>query len=172
MQIIINNEGEMEHLGATIAPLLQSKDTVYLIGTLGAGKTTLVRGIARGMGYSGRVTSPTFTIMNIYQSTPVIYHFDFYRLDENSISDIGLDDYIEKDGIVLIEWPEAGGEMLPREALFINIELVNGDYEQGRMLTLKGQGERYRKLVEEMIKRVDTGCRQCYSSSGSSTIKR
>lgn len=159
MQVVVNTELEMEHLGKTLALRLENRDTVYLTGTLGAGKTTLVRGVARGLGYTGRVTSPTFTLMNIYQTVPPIYHFDFYRLDSVNMDDLGLEDYLEKDGIALIEWPQAGWNILPREALLVNIELINDDYDQGRLVSLEGRGERYRKLVEELINHVDSGCR-------------
>jgi len=140
-------------LGAMLARLLEKNDIVYLTGELGAGKTTLVRGIARGLGYTGKVTSPTFTLMNVYRAAMDIFHFDFYRLEGGDLGDLGLDDYLEKEGLSLIEWPQAGLAMLPPEALLIDIALVEGDYERERLVRLSGQGDRYQAKVEE-IKRL------------------
>lgn len=158
MQIIVANEKAMEDLGASLARILQTGDVVYLSGELGAGKTTLVRGIAVGLGYQGRVTSPTFTIMNIYQTEPPIYHFDFYRLDNSDLEDLGLDDYLEKDGITFIEWPRSNGE-LPAEALLIGIELVEDDYERERKVVVSACGPRYAARLKELEKIVDTSHR-------------
>lgn len=159
--INIANEEEMESLGEKVAAVLEGGDLVYLMGELGAGKTTLVRGIARGLGYRGRVNSPTFTLMNIYQSSPVIYHFDFYRLEGRELTDLGLEDYLEQEGLALIEWPQAGFSMqdqpgnsdtLPREAIYINIELTDDDYDRERQVSISVQGDRYQGKLEELRK--------------------
>ncbi len=153
MEILVYSEKEMEELGQKIARVLDHNDLVYLIGALGAGKTTLVRGIARGKGYSGRVTSPTFTLMNIYRidSNP-INHFDFYRLNPDEIYDLGLDDYINREGISLIEWPQVGEGYLPREALFINIALLDDDYDRERKVTIMAWGREYQEKIKELQK--------------------
>lgn len=159
LHIQISSEEEMERLGEKIAAVLNSGDLVYLLGELGAGKTTLVRGIARGLGYLGRISSPTFTLMNIYPSSPVIYHFDFYRLEGRELTDLGLEDYLEQEGLALIEWPQAGllrqdqpddGDTLPREALYINIELTDDDYDRERQVYISVQGDRYQGKLEEL----------------------
>lgn len=137
-------------LGRTLAGVLQKHDIVYLIGELGAGKTTLVRGIAWGLGYTGKVTSPTFTLMNVYQAEIDIFHFDFYRLEGSDLADLGLEDYLEKEGLSLIEWPQTGEKTLPAEALVVNIEIVEGDYERERLVKLSGIGARYQAKVEEV----------------------
>lgn len=161
LHINIANEEEMESLGEKVAAVLESGDLVYLMGELGAGKTTLVRGIARGLGYRGRVNSPTFTLMNIYQSCPVIYHFDFYRLEGRELTDLGLEDYLEQEALALIEWPQAGfslqgqpgnSDMLPREAIYINIELTDDDYDRERQVNISVQGDRYQGKLEELRK--------------------
>jgi len=161
LQIKIYNDQEMEQLGEKIADVLNSRDLVYLIGELGAGKTTLVRGITRGLGYQGRVTSPTFTLMNIYPAELPIYHFDFYRLEGNELSDLGLEEYLEQDGIALIEWPQSGlaspertgsHGILPDEALLIKIELTEDDYDRERLVTIFARGERYQHKLEELQK--------------------
>lgn len=153
MLITVHSEEEMISLGGLLAQVLEKNDIVYLTGELGAGKTTLVRGIARGLGYAGRVTSPTFTLMNVYPAGMDIFHFDFYRLEGTDLGDLGLEDYLEKEGLSLIEWPQAGAAMLPSEALLVDIELVEGDYERERLVRLSGKGDRYQAKVEE-VKRL------------------
>ncbi|MBO8158255.1 tRNA (adenosine(37)-N6)-threonylcarbamoyltransferase complex ATPase subunit type 1 TsaE [Thermosyntropha sp.] len=151
MQLVVENAAKMEELGEKLAGLLKSQDIVYLTGDLGVGKTTLVRGIARGLGYEGKVTSPTFTLMNIYEGKFPIFHFDFYRLDEESeLKDLGLEDYLGKEGIALVEWAKGSSLFLPEEALFINITLVDDDYEKGRLVSFKACGKKYEEKLKEL----------------------
>lgn len=150
MDINVASAEKMQELGQLLGRLLQAKDVLYLIGDLGAGKTTLVQGIAKGLGYNGRVTSPTFTLMNIYPTKPEIYHYDFYRLEGNELDDLGLEDYLERDGIALIEWPSLDNTSLPQEALLIEIILTDDDYDKERQLMFKAQGARYVALLEEL----------------------
>lgn len=152
MELIISDEDKMQELGKKIAQVLTDKDLVYLIGELGAGKTTLVRGIARGKGYEGLVTSPTFTLMNMYQGDIRINHFDFYRLTSEDIYDLGLEDYLERNGLSLIEWPEAGQSYLPQDALLINIQLIDDDYNRERKVVISASGSYYLKKIEELQK--------------------
>lgn len=156
MVISVKNEEEMLTLGQTVARVLSAGDVVCLVGELGAGKTTLVRGIARGLGYPGRVTSPTFTLMNVYEGDVPLYHFDFFRLQGRDIADLGMEEYLEQDGVCFIEWPIIGQGALPQEAMEIRIELLNEDYNQGRMVAITGQGP-YTKKVEELEHIVSTG---------------
>ncbi len=151
MELLVYNENEMEQLGEKIARVLDHNDLVYLIGELGAGKTTLARGIARGRGYAGRVTSPTFTLMNIYKiGNAQINHFDFYRLNHDEICDLGLDDYLDREGMSLIEWPQAGENYLPEEALFINISLVDDDYDRERIVSIITRSREYQEKIKEL----------------------
>ncbi len=151
MELLVYNETEMEELGEKIARVLDHNDLVYLIGELGAGKTTLVRGIARGRGYTGRVTSPTFTLMNVYRiDNAQINHFDFYRLNYDEICDLGLDDYLAREGMSLIEWPQAGESYLPEEALFINISLVDDDYDRERLVSIMARSREYQEKIKEL----------------------
>jgi len=154
LETIVHNDGEMQELGKAIAGVLEINDVVYIVGDLGVGKTTLTRGIARGLGYKGRVNSPTFTIMNVYEIVPVIYHFDFYRLEGADMFDLGLEDYLGREGISIIEWPQAGETILPEEALIININLIDDDYEQGRTVKILARGEQYLQKIEELKKIV------------------
>jgi tRNA threonylcarbamoyladenosine biosynthesis protein TsaE len=157
LQLLIKTESDMLKLGKALASVLQSGDVVCLHGVLGAGKTTLVRGVARGKGYQQRVTSPTFNLMNIYQGRDTIYHFDFYRLGCGDLSDLGLEDYLEKDGLCLIEWPEVGQEYMPAEAMHIYIELVDEDYERERLVRVEALGQKYGERLKELEQIVDTG---------------
>jgi len=159
MELIINTEKDMLELGRAIASVLATDDLVYLLGNLGAGKTTLVRGIARALGYEGRVTSPTFTLMNIYASIPPIYHFDFYRLEGGEMQDLGLEDYLERAGISLIEWPHLESSDLPQEALLVEIKIKDDDYEKERLVHIWGQGERYQEKIEGLMNFVYPGHR-------------
>ncbi len=151
MELLIYNEEEMNRLGILIAKHLKGDEIIYLSGELGAGKTTLVRGIMRGLNYQDKVTSPTFTLMNLYSSHPPVFHFDFYRLGPGEIEELGLQDYLGRGGISMIEWPEIAGEELPREALQIKIELMADDYDRERRVIITGQGEKYCRLIEELM---------------------
>lgn len=159
MDVTVYNEEEMLDLGRSIAAILGPGDIVYLRGVLGAGKTVLVRGIARGLGYGGAVTSPTFTLMNIYPTEPVIYHYDFYRLDSPDLDDLGLEDYLEKGGISLLEWPQVGMDILPQQALAVDIELTGDDYERERQVHIAAQGDQYKEKLERLKTIADTGNR-------------
>ncbi|MEN6349805.1 MAG: tRNA (adenosine(37)-N6)-threonylcarbamoyltransferase complex ATPase subunit type 1 TsaE [Syntrophomonas sp.] len=159
LKISVPSDESMQNLGRSIAGLLEKGDVLYISGELGAGKTTLVRGIARGLGFSGRVSSPTFTIMNIYPGSPELYHFDLYRLQDSDLDDLGWEDYLEKEGVSLIEWPRAGESVFPGEALFINIDLCDDDYDRERMVSISAEGERYRRKLEELKRIVNTGGR-------------
>lgn len=106
---------ETEQAGADFAASLVPGDVVTLDGDLGAGKTAFARGVLRGLGYTGRVTSPTFAIANEY-AVPVatVVHFDLYRiLDEEALFELGFEEYLDDRHILLIEWSENAGALLP-----------------------------------------------------------
>src|SRR5262245_13374685 len=118
-------------LGGELAPCLQPGMAVYLSGALGAGKTTLARGILRGLGYKGRVKSPTFALVEPYEvSRLYLYHFDFYRFtDPREVAESGFREYFRPDSLCLVEWPEKAAGMLPASDLTIRIEAARSGRE-------------------------------------------
>ena len=116
MRAVSNSPAETEALGEALAAKLKPGSVIAYTGDLGAGKTAFTRGLARGLGVTARVTSPTFTIVNEYKSAKgfPVYHFDFYRISKISEAyDIGIDEYFGGEGLCLIEWPEKIKEILP-----------------------------------------------------------
>ena len=109
--------------GAALAQVLRPGLTIYLVGDLGAGKTTLTRGVLRGLGYVGKVKSPTYTLVEVYTvSSLYLYHFDFYRFsDPHEYLDAGFREHFNADTVCLVEWPEKAGEFLPTPDLRIRL---------------------------------------------------
>ena len=121
MIIITNNEAETVLEGEKLGRTLKPGSVVALYGGLGAGKTTFTRGLASGLGIEMDVSSPTFTIVNEYPGEPPLFHFDLYRLEgENELFDIGWYDYLERDGICVVEWSEKAA--FPLGTLVVNLE--------------------------------------------------
>lgn len=120
----VEGDAAMQALGATIAQRLPTGGLVTLHGDLGAGKTTLVRGLLRSLGYTGTVKSPTYTLVEPYQvGGRDIFHFDLYRLAEpDELEYMGIRDYLHADALCLVEWPEKAGHLLPPPDLCIYIE--------------------------------------------------
>lgn len=116
------SEDETIAFGKVLGKVLKDGDVLALRGDLGAGKTHFVQGIARGMGITAHIVSPTFTIFNYYEHIPPLQHFDFYRLEEEfELDDLGFDDYLET-GVTVIEWSEKFPNRLPADAAAITIE--------------------------------------------------
>ena len=114
LDIISHNEEETRKIGFSLAHKLPSGSVILLTGDLGAGKTTLTRGVAEALNITEKITSPTFNIMKIYfKGTKPLIHIDAYRL-ENSNYDLGMDEF-EEEGIMVIEWPEYYKEYLPED---------------------------------------------------------
>jgi tRNA threonylcarbamoyladenosine biosynthesis protein TsaE len=138
------NKDETRRLGAVMAPLFQAGDVVLLEGDLGAGKTTLVGGVAQAFKVEEDVISPTFNIMKCYfKGTLPLYHIDAYRLEHQNI-ELGLDEYIEGNGVCFIEWPQYIKPLLPDECLSITLKNIGGDHRQ---LTLKGNTPHFEKII-------------------------
>ena len=135
MNRYLSNERETEQFGAELWQLLPEKNLIFLYGQLGAGKTTLVRGILRAAGYSGTVKSPTYTLVEEYQIRHrKIVHFDLYRLnDPEELEWVGIRDYFDQDCLCFIEWPDQGKGFLPEPDRVITLQ--NEGF--GRLLTME-----------------------------------
>lgn len=128
-KIISKSEAETRQLAAKLIRLLDVGDVVLLTGDLGAGKTTFVSGALNELGYKDHVVSPTFNILKCYfEVSPNIYHIDAYRLEDQNI-DIGLEEYIEGNGICFIEWPKFIEPLIPMRHLEISLKRI-GDNER------------------------------------------
>ena len=137
--MITHSAAETRALGARLARVLRRGDTVLLEGEMGAGKSELARGVARGLGIDGPVPSPSFTILNAYDEGSIpLYHFDWYRIeDAQEISEMGMEEQIGGDGIALIEWSGRARECLPARALRVDIRALG---EETREITFTPLG--------------------------------
>jgi tRNA threonylcarbamoyladenosine biosynthesis protein TsaE len=135
-------------LGAQLASVLSPGLKLYVSGDLGAGKTTLARGLLRALGYRGRVKSPTFTLVELYKfSNLCLYHFDFYRFDSpDEWEDAGFREVFGSDAVCLVEWPEKAAAALPTPDLKIRLEHTG----RGRLARIEAMTEAGRRCVEQL----------------------
>ena len=123
--MISYSETETEEAGYDFGKTLKRGDVISLIGTLGAGKTVLAKGIARSLGIKEAIVSPTFTIVQEYNGREKLYHLDLYRLSgEDEFESMGGEDFLYPDGITLIEWAEKIGDMMPPDAYKVTISIL------------------------------------------------
>lgn len=149
IKIYLENEEQTRDIGFKLGKLLTPRSVVCLIGDLGAGKTTMTQSLAQSLEVDDYITSPTFTIVNEYEGNMPLYHFDVYRIGSSEeMYDIGYDEYINSDGVCIIEWANLIEDILPDE--YLDIELSYKD--MGREMILKPVGEKYKKIVEELTK--------------------
>ncbi len=141
MDYISHSEAETEDLGRRLAAVLAPGAVVAFRGGLGMGKTAFTRGLAQGLGYEGRVTSPTFTIVNEYEGGRLpLFHFDMYRLeDAGDLFDIGWEDYLDRGGVCALEWSERVEEALPEDTAVVSFARCpeGGNW---RRITMEGVG--------------------------------
>lgn len=139
MDYLTHNETETEALGARLAGALSPGAVVAYRGGLGMGKTAFTRGLARGLGYVGRVTSPTFTIVNEYEGGRLpLFHFDMYRLGSaEELFDIGWEDYLDRGGVCAVEWSEQTEDALPSNAIRVTIARCP-EADTWRTITIEG----------------------------------
>ena len=142
---------ETRDLGDRLAGQLKAGDVVLLRGDLGCGKSELTRGLARGLGISETVTSPSFTILNVYESGRIpLYHFDWYRLEsEEELYELGMDEYLGGDGIAAVEWPDQCPGALPEDALEITLTYRD---ENTREITFRRLG-RFHDVKEASVEK-------------------
>lgn len=127
---------QTEKIGEDIGKDIHAPVVIWLYGDLGAGKTAFVRGLARGLGITDRVTSPTFTLVNEYYGRLPLFHFDLYRLSGmDELYDIGWEDYLAREGVCAVEWSERAGERL--SGITVRIE----KYPEGRSVNIDRSGD-------------------------------
>lgn len=138
MEFVTHSREETEALGARLAEALAEGRVVAFTGDLGAGKTAFTRGLARGLGISGRVTSPTFTVVNEYEGGRLpLFHFDMYRLgSSDELFGIGWEDYLARGGVCAVEWSENVSDALEEGTIFV--EIRRGASERQRIVTVRG----------------------------------
>ena len=136
MEYITNSPAETEAVGAALAKVLQPGTVIAYRGDLGAGKTAFTRGLARGLGITDMVTSPTYTIVNEYLGGKLpLFHFDMYRLrSADDLFDIGWEDYLERGGVCAVEWSENVDDAM-EDAVYVTIEKLG---EDARRITMEG----------------------------------
>ena len=139
------NEDELINIGHQISRKLQAGDILVLTGELGAGKTTLTKGIAKGLGIHQMVKSPTYTIVREYEGNLPLYHLDVYRIG-NDPDSIDLDEYLYGKGVTVIEW----GDLLGDDILDDYLEITISKKDDGRELTLKSHGSRSEQIILEL----------------------
>ena len=136
MEYLSHSPEETEHIGEMLGRRLRPGTVVAYRGGLGMGKTAFTRGLARGLGCAGRVTSPTFTIVNEYDGATPLFHFDMYRLGSDELFDIGWEDYLTRGGVCAVEWSERVDDAMPADTLWVDI--ARGTDESDRIITITG----------------------------------
>ena len=147
MHLVTNNYQATIAYGYQLGQLLQPQDLILLDGDLGAGKTTLTQGIAQGLGIKRPIKSPTFTLIREYQSGRIpLYHMDMYRLENSSADELGLSEYFNGDGAVVIEWSQFIKDLVPTSYLRI---VLKQQQPTSRELTFQALGYRYQQLLQQ-----------------------
>lgn len=142
-----NSEKETLQIGERLAKALRPGAVVCLYGPLGFGKTTLTKGIAKGLGITGQhVHSPTFTLMNIYQGALTLYHFDFYRINKSQeLWGLGLEDFFYGQDICVVEWADKLGDYQPKNYLRV---MVRHQSDQKRVFVFSGRGKESQTMIK------------------------
>lgn len=150
LKITVNSEQETQKIASRLAALLQPGDVLLLDGQLGAGKTTFTKGLAKGLGITRNIKSPTFTLIREYQQGRLpLYHMDVYRLEESGGADLGLDEYLNGQGVCVIEWSQFIGDELPAQNLVIHFQKDEVEFDK-RTLVFEANGARYEQLLTNL----------------------
>ncbi|MCB7513410.1 MAG: tRNA (adenosine(37)-N6)-threonylcarbamoyltransferase complex ATPase subunit type 1 TsaE [Clostridiales bacterium] len=140
MMYLSHSEEETEQLGERLGQALSPGAVVAYTGGLGMGKTAFTRGLARGLGCTERVTSPTFTLVNEYPGRIPLFHFDVYRLSgSDALYDIGWDDYLDRGGVCAVEWSENIADALPEDTVFVRLRRCEA-HDNWREIDVEGVG--------------------------------
>ena len=146
-QFVSASPAETRALARRLSRCLVGGDVLLLQGDLGAGKTEFVKGLAEGLQVTDLVTSPTFTLLNVYHGVIPLYHFDLYRLeDAEELDNIGFTEFLGGDGVAVVEWPDRFPAEMPLD--HIRVELLPGANEQERFLMVEARGSRYLNRLE------------------------
>ena len=159
MGIITKSAEETRIVGAALAPMLLPGDVVSLSGDLGAGKTAFVQGVAAALGVQGRVTSPTFTIVHEYEGRHRIVHVDVYRLESfQEVLDLGFEELLDPEAVMLVEWGEAVAPLLPRRHLEVEIRRLPAPESEltDRVLVFRARGEEWARKLDGMRTMAET----------------
>lgn len=136
---ISRNEEETQELGRRLASVLRDGDVVLVVGELGTGKTCLAKGLARGLGVGENVLSPTFTLLREYKGRIPLFHLDAYRLEGPwDLFDLGIEEYLEGEGVLLVEWGDRARDFFPGDFLEVRLEFT--DKEEERRITFLPRG--------------------------------
>ena len=149
MKIISESFYKTRDIGKKIGALLQKGDVVCLCGDLGSGKTAFVSGIAKSLMLDDYIVSPTFTIVNEYDTNPPLFHFDVYRVnDPEELYMIGFEEYFFDKGIVVVEWADLILDILPKEYMRVDIHL--NERKDSRILNFKAVGNSYEEILDNL----------------------
>ncbi len=139
-------------LAGSVGELLRPGDVVSLVGGLGAGKTVFARGVARALGVTDPVVSPSFTIVREYEGRVPLVHIDVYRVDKiQELHDLGFEELVRDDAVTLVEWGDAIDTLLPGDRL--DVRLAAGDGDDERVVELEGRGRSWRARAAELAVR-------------------
>lgn len=151
MRFYSENEGRTEEIGAKLAKTLTHGAFVAVRGDLGAGKTAFVRGFAGALGAQD-VSSPTYTIVHEYDSIPSVFHFDVYRLKSaQDLNDISFEDYLNRNGIIIMEWPQIIEEALPKNRIEVNIRRISDEEREIDIMALGATARGAAALVADTL---------------------
>ena len=153
--MILKTRRDTARFGAALGAKLAAGDCVALIGDLGAGKTTLTKAVARGMGITAPVTSPTYTLVQEITGPIPLFHADPYRLENPADAlDFGFEEYFERGGVVIVEWADKIAELLPEARLTLRLEIdgeANDEGEAPRRVEISAAGQRYERIRGELL---------------------
>jgi tRNA threonylcarbamoyladenosine biosynthesis protein TsaE len=158
LSVVTHSAEDTRIVGAALAPTLLPGDIVSLSGDLGAGKTVFVQGLCAALGVESRVLSPTFTIVHEYDGRFPIVHLDIYRLDSfQEVLDLGFEEFLDPSSVVLIEWGEAIGPLLPRRYLEVELrQPAATENEDHRALTFRPHGAEWIAKIQAMRDTAET----------------
>lgn len=150
--ITVHSADQTMAIGEKLATYLAPQNLILLDGDLGAGKTTFTKGLAKGLGITRPIKSPTFTIIREYQDGRIpLYHMDVYRLEEGGGDDLGLEEYFNGDGVNVVEWSKFVADELPDDYLRIIFRRDDSEGDNVRTLTFEATGHRFEQLIDDIF---------------------